>query len=93
MAEWIEQASQWHELYCHDLEVMSSNPGRLNLGRLVLLSSVVLEPNISLNHWEQIRLKLVQVCCIFKCSYEQPVFMSYMITNVIVIANDTQSSI
>ena len=25
MAEWSEQASQWHEMYCHDLEVMSSN--------------------------------------------------------------------
>ena len=24
MAEWLQQASQWHELYCHDLEVMSS---------------------------------------------------------------------
>ena len=39
MAKWLEQASQWHEMYyyvdssilnnemyCHDLEVMSSNP-------------------------------------------------------------------
>ena len=31
MAEWLEQASQWHEMYCHDLEVMSSNPGRVEL--------------------------------------------------------------
>ena len=31
MAKWLEQASQWHELYCHDLEVMSSNPGRVEL--------------------------------------------------------------
>ena len=23
MAKWLEQASQWHEMYCHDLEVMS----------------------------------------------------------------------
>ena len=22
MAEWLEQASQWHEKYCRDLEVM-----------------------------------------------------------------------
>ena len=28
MAEWLEQVSQWHEMYCHDLEVISSNPGR-----------------------------------------------------------------
>ena len=34
MAEWLEQASQWHEMYCHDLEVMSSNPGRVELGVL-----------------------------------------------------------
>ena len=34
MAEWLEQASQWHEVYCHDLEViiMSSNPGHVELG-------------------------------------------------------------
>ena len=32
MAEWLEQASQWHEMYCHDLEVMSSNLGRVELG-------------------------------------------------------------
>ena len=32
VAKWLEQASQWHEMYCHDLEVMSSNPGRVELG-------------------------------------------------------------
>ena len=32
MAEWLEQASQWHEMYFDDLEVMSSNPGRTELG-------------------------------------------------------------
>ena len=32
MAEWLEQASQWHEVCCHDLEVMSSNPGWVELG-------------------------------------------------------------
>ena len=26
MAEWLEQTSQWHEMYCHDLDVMSSDP-------------------------------------------------------------------
>ena len=31
MAKWFEQASQWHEMYCHDLEVKSSNPGRVEL--------------------------------------------------------------
>ena len=32
MAEWLEQASQWHGVSCHDLEVMSSNPGQVELG-------------------------------------------------------------
>ena len=32
MAEWLEQVSQWHEMYCHDLKVMSSNPGQVELG-------------------------------------------------------------
>ena len=27
MAKWLEQASQLHGIYCHNLEVMSSNPG------------------------------------------------------------------
>ena len=36
IAEWLEKASQWHEVYCHDLGVVSSN----------LLSQVVLELNI-----------------------------------------------
>ena len=29
---WLEKASQWHEVYCHVLEVVSSNPGRVELG-------------------------------------------------------------
>ena len=32
MAVWLEQASQWYEVCCHDLEVMSSNPGWVELG-------------------------------------------------------------
>ena len=32
MAEWLEQVSQWHEVYCHDLKVMGSNPGWVELG-------------------------------------------------------------
>ena len=32
MAEWLQQVSQWPEMHCHDLEVMSSNPGRVKLG-------------------------------------------------------------
>ena len=32
-ARWSElQASSWHEMCCHDLEVMRSNPGRVELG-------------------------------------------------------------
>ena len=32
MAEWLEQASQRHEIYCHDLEIMSSSPGQVDFG-------------------------------------------------------------
>ena len=32
IALWLQQASQWHEMYCHDLEVMSLNPDRVKLG-------------------------------------------------------------
>ena len=32
MAKWLEQECQWHEMYCHDLEVMGLNPGRVELG-------------------------------------------------------------
>ena len=31
MAEELERASQRHEMFCHDLEVMSLNPGRIKL--------------------------------------------------------------
>ena len=31
MAKWLEQASQRHEMHCHDLQVMSSNQGRVEL--------------------------------------------------------------
>ena len=31
MAKWLKQTSQWHEMCCHDLEVMSSNSGRVEL--------------------------------------------------------------
>ena len=46
MVEWLEQVSQLHEMYCHDLEVMSSNPGRVEL--VVHSTSVlILEPKNS----------------------------------------------
>ena len=32
MAQWLEQVSQSDEMNCHDLEVVSSNPGRVELG-------------------------------------------------------------
>ena len=32
MTKWLEPASQWHEMYCYNLEVMSSNPGRVEPG-------------------------------------------------------------
>ena len=32
MAKWLEQAYQGHEMYCHDLEVISSNLSQIELG-------------------------------------------------------------
>ena len=32
MTEWLVQVSQWHKMYCHDLEVVSSNPSQGELG-------------------------------------------------------------
>ena len=31
-AEWLEQATQWHDMYCHDLEVMRSNSSWVEVG-------------------------------------------------------------
>ena len=39
--KWLEQTSQWHEMYCHDLEVMSLNPGRVELGMHASSTSVL----------------------------------------------------
>ena len=39
MAKWLEQASQWHEMYCHDLWVMNLNPIRIDFA--VLSTSVL----------------------------------------------------
>ena len=38
MAEWLEQASQWHEMYCHDLEVMNLSRVGSDLRCIVLMS-------------------------------------------------------
>ena len=32
MTKWLGQASHGHEMYCHGLEIMGSNPGRVELG-------------------------------------------------------------
>ena len=32
MAEFLEEASQWHEMCYHDLEVISLNPGQVEPG-------------------------------------------------------------
>ena len=32
MAEWLEYVSQWHEMYCYGMAVMSLKPGQVELG-------------------------------------------------------------
>ena len=70
MAYWLEKASQWHEVYCHDLEVFSSNPDwdklGSNLGCVVLLFQVVLELNI--NSWTLLIHLHFPRLTIFDCS-------------------------
>ena len=46
MAKWLEQASQWHEVYCHDLEVMGSNPSLVELDVHGTSVQVLLDPKI-----------------------------------------------
>ena len=46
MAKWLEQASQWQEMYCHDLEIMSSNPSQVELGVHSTSVQVLFDPKI-----------------------------------------------
>ena len=32
MAKWLEQVSQWHEMYCYDLDVISLKLSWVELG-------------------------------------------------------------
>ena len=57
MAKWLEQASQWHEMYCHNLEVMSLNSSRVELG---MRSTSALSRNWTKNKDVQITLTLSQ---------------------------------
>ena len=49
MAKLYEQASQRHEIYCRDLEVMSSKPSWVELGIPSTSVQVILDPKISFN--------------------------------------------
>ena len=51
----LEQASQWHEMCCHDLEVMSSNPGRVELGLRSTSVLSVLDPKYNMLLFKQYR--------------------------------------
>ena len=44
MADWLEQASQWYKMHCHDLEVKISRLGRVELR---VPNTSVLEQKIS----------------------------------------------
>ena len=32
MAEWLELTFQWHEMYCHNQNIMGSDPDLVNIG-------------------------------------------------------------
>ena len=71
MAEWLEQVSQWHNMCCHDLEVMSSNPslsyhaplstqqcwipGGMKIGELWMTSAAENALNFPQKRWDWIR--------------------------------------
>ena len=46
MVKGLEQASQWHEMYCHDLEVVNSNPIQIQLGAHSTSALRLLEPKL-----------------------------------------------
>ena len=48
MVKWLEQVPQWHQMYCHDLEVMDLNPNQVELGVRIAYFYVVPESNIQL---------------------------------------------
>ena len=48
MAKRLQQASQCHEMHCHDLEFMGSNSGRVELGVCSTSVKVVPELNVFL---------------------------------------------
>ena len=79
MAKWLEQASQWHEMYCHDLKAMSSNPGQVELevfGTTVLsrtwikifqLALLVNFSNLGSNKEMSLSVHVHQLCLWFLC--------------------------
>ena len=66
MVEWSEQASQSHEMHCHDLEVRSSKPGWFELGvHSIYVSSQTLTKNVFLIAAQIFKLAR-QLICIHK---------------------------
>ena len=65
MAKWLEQASQWREVCCHYLEVMSSNPSQVELG---VRSTSVLSCTWTKNHlFTEVFHKLVGLTFPYEC--------------------------
>ena len=64
--------SQWLEMYCHDLGVMSSNPGRVEIG--------VLGTSIPNRTW--IKIFYCQCCSIAQAYDSGLVFSSYLIYHI-----------
>ena len=48
MAELLEHASHWHEVYCHYQKVLGSNLGWVNLGVGSTSVEVILKPKIKI---------------------------------------------
>ena len=62
MVDWLEQASQIHEMYCHGLEVMNSNPGWVELGVCNTSShtwtkNIMIQRNDKLSKWQKSNMR------------------------------------
>ena len=51
MAQWLGQAFQGHEMYCHDLEVMGLNPCWVEFEMVVFLSKSYLNQTYPTDHY------------------------------------------
>ena len=88
MAKWFEQASQWNDMCCHDLEVMSSNTGWV---KLTVRSKSVLSHTLTNNicHTKAIHYSFNLTC--INDRMPNGIWMLYLRAKLSYLALSTQS--